>query len=232
MQCCLRSLQQNLDAHGRDLRFALACGTSKTIMTDANAGMALLDIVAARRGHFRLESGHHSALWLDLDPLFANPRQVAPLVNALANALRPHNVSAVCGPLLGGAFLAQLVAHALDLTFCFTERVMRPNNSGLYPAQYKLASAFAKSISGKRVAIVDDVMSAGSALRGTFLELQAHAAKPSVAGALLVLGTTGFDFFVEQDVPVEALAKEDYDLWLPAECPQCRDGVKLEDVAA
>jgi len=145
-------------------------------MTDAEPATALLDIVSARRGHFKLESGHHSGLWLDLDALFANPRQVGPLVSALANALRPHNVSAVCGPLLGGAFLAQLVAQALDLTFCFTERVIPRNKTELYPALYKLPAAFAKSISGKRVAIVDDVMSAGSALRGTFMELQAHDA--------------------------------------------------------
>lgn len=214
------------------LRFDGAYGTSKTLMTDANSGTALLDIVTARRGHFRLESGHHSGLWLDLDPLFANPQQIAPLVNGLANALRPHNVSVICGPLLGGAFLAQLVAHALNLTFCFTERVMPPNGSGLYRAHYRLPPAFAKSIEGKRVAIVDDVMSAGSALRGTFLELQTHAAKPVVAGALLVLGTTGLDFFSEQDVPVEAMAKEAYDLWLPVECPQCHAGVKVENVAA
>jgi orotate phosphoribosyltransferase len=32
---------------------------------------AFLDLVAARHGHFRLESGHHGRLWLDLDSLFA-----------------------------------------------------------------------------------------------------------------------------------------------------------------
>src|SRR5882672_6929534 len=74
---------------------------------------AFLELVSGRRGHFRLESGHHSALWLDLDPLFAEPLRIEPLVATLTNALRPHDVAVVCGPLLGGAFLAQLVAHAL-----------------------------------------------------------------------------------------------------------------------
>jgi len=201
-------------------------------MTGGNSGTALLDIVAARRGHFRLESGHHSSLWLDLDPLFSNPQQITPLVNALAIAIRPHQVSAVCGPLLGGAFLAQLVAHELDLTFCFTERVMPPDNSGLYPADYRLPSSFTQSISGKRVAIVDDVMSAGSALRGTFSELQAHGAEPVVAGALLVLGTAGLKFFAEKGLTVEALAREHYDIWLPEECPLCEAGTTIEDVSA
>ena len=203
-------------------------------MSETNAA-AFLNLVAARRGHFRLESGHHSALWLDLDALFAAPRRIAPFVAALASTLRPHAVSAVCGPLLGGAFLAQLVAHALDIEFCFTERVMPADPAhiaGLYQARYVLPPAFAAGMGGKRVAIVDDVMSAGSALRGTYSELQAHAAIPVVAGALLVLGSTGARFFAEHGVAVEAVSRENYDLWLPAECPLCAAGLALEDVAA
>ena len=203
-------------------------------MTETNAA-AFLNLVAGRRGHFRLESGHHSALWLDLDALFAQPRLIAPFVAALADALRSHAVSVVCGPLLGGAFLAQLVAHELDVEFCFTERVMPADASrieGLYPARYVLSPAFSARVGGKRVAIIDDVMSAGSALRGTYSELKTHAAMPVIAGALLVLGSTGARFFAEQGVAVEAVAREDYDLWLPAECPLCVAGLAIEDVAA
>src|SRR5215218_5708567 len=123
---------------------------------------AFLSLVAGRRGHFRLESGHHGGLWLNLDALFAEPRRIAPFVTALASTIRPHAVSAVCGPLQGGAFLAQLVAHALDVEFWFTERVMPAASSGLYRARYLLPSAFVPRVRDKRVAIVDDVMSAGS----------------------------------------------------------------------
>jgi orotate phosphoribosyltransferase len=200
-------------------------------MSDTTAS-AFLELVAGRRGHFQLESGHHSGLWLDLDPLFAEPRRIAPFVAALTSALRPHDVSAVCGPLLGGAFLAQLVAHALDVEFCFTERVMPAKAFGLYRARYLLPSAFAARLRGKRVAMVDDVMSAGSALRGTYAELQAHGAAPVVAGALLVLGSTGAAFFAEHGVAVEAVDRDDYDLWLPADCPLCAASMPIEDVAA
>src|SRR5206468_8123548 len=118
-------------------------------MSDTSAA-TLLELVAGRRGHFRLESGHHSALWLDLDPLFCAPRRIAPFVATLASALRPHAVSAVCGPLLGGAFLAQLVAHALDVEFCFTARVMPAERGGLYRTRYRLPSAFAARVPGTR----------------------------------------------------------------------------------
>ena len=192
---------------------------------------SLLELVAGRRGHFRLESGHHGELWFDLDALFAEPRRVAPFVTALADSIRPHDVSIVCGPLLGGAFLAQLIAHALGAEFCFTERLMPANATGLYRARYVLPPAFAERVRGKRVAMVDDVMSAGSALGGTFTELKVHAAQPVVAGALLVLGVAGADHFKTLGIPVEAVARERYDLWLPESCPLCDADVPLEDVA-
>ncbi|MDT4898522.1 MAG: orotate phosphoribosyltransferase [Acidobacteriota bacterium] len=193
---------------------------------------AFLELVAGRRGHFRLESGHHSGLWLDLDPLFAEPHRINPFVIALTSALRPYGVAAICGPLLGGAFLAQLVAHALNVEFCFTERVMPPHTAGLYRASYRLPPAFAARLAGKRVAMVDDVMSAGSALRGTYAELQAHSGVPVVAGALLVLGSKGAGFFKQRGVAVEAVARDEFDLWSPDDCPLCASGLPLEDVAA
>jgi orotate phosphoribosyltransferase len=84
-------------------------------------------------------------------------------------------------------------------------------------------------VRGRRMAIVDDVMSAGSALRGTHAELIAHGAEPVVVGALLVLGSAGADFFDQQGVPVASVGREEYPLWDPASCPLCAGAVPLED---
>lgn len=197
---------------------------------DELTATSFFELTAGRRGHFQLESGHHSELWFDLDTLFALPRRIDPFVRQLTELLRRYNAAAVCGPLLGGAFLAQLVAQALDVEFCFTERVLPTNATGLYQASYRLPHAFRASVRGRRIAMVDDVMSAGSALRGTYSELQAHGATPVVAGALMVLGNTGADFFAEQQVAVAAVIRESYSLWLPAECPHCVAGMPLENV--
>lgn len=199
-------------------------------MTDTDLP-AFLALVSGRRGHFRLESGHHGGLWLDLDPLFAEPRRIAPFVERLADALRPYQVELVCGPLLGGAFLAQLVAQTLGAGFCFTERVMPARADGLYQASYRLPASMISRVRGRRIAIVDDVMSAGSALRGTYLELQSHGGEPVAAGALLVLGDVGASWFAERGVPVEAVARDEYRMWAPAQCPLCSSGEPLEDIA-
>ena len=50
--------------------------------------------------------------------LFADSQAIAPFVEALVVQLRGHAVDIVCGPLLGGAFLAQLVAQSLAADFC------------------------------------------------------------------------------------------------------------------
>lgn len=199
-------------------------------MTDANA-TTFLTLVTARRGHFRLESGYHSARWLDLDALFVESRRIAPFVTALVNRIRPYDVAAVCGPLQGGAFLAQLAAQVLDVEFWFTERVMARETDALYTTRYLLPPAVARGVRDKRAAMVDDVMSAGSALRGTLVELRRHGATPVVAGALLVLGSAGNAYFAEQHVAVEAVTRDEYELWRPAECPLCAAEVPLEDVA-
>jgi orotate phosphoribosyltransferase len=200
-------------------------------MSNVTIATSFFELTTARHGHFQLESGYHSELWFNLDALLAVPKLIDPMVTQLAYLLRRHEVSAVCGPLLGGAFLAQLVARKLEAEFIFTERMMPPDAQELFAASYRLPPALAAYVKGRRVAIVDDVMSAGSALRGTYAELRSHAANPVVAGALMVLGNTGAAFFAENGVPVEAVVWEDYSLWLPDDCPHCRAGTPLENVA-
>jgi len=68
-------------------------------------------------------------------------------------------------------------------------------------------------------------------LRGTCNELQNHGAVIAVAGALMVFGTTGADFFHDLGIPVTAVARDEYNLWLPDACLLCRDGQPVENVA-
>jgi len=189
----------------------------------------VLSLASPRRGHFRLESGHHSNLWLDLEGLFVQPPAIRPFVTRLSRALRPHKVAGVCGPLVGGAFLAQMLAAALKVEFFFTERVMPGEGEGLYQALYHLPRAARSRVRDKRVAIVDDAISAGSAVRATYTELQGHGAEPVVIGALLVLGGAASPYFAERGVPIEAVSRVPFDLWVPAECPLCASGQALAD---
>ena len=191
-----------------------------------------LDLIPSRRGHFLLESGYHTDRWLDLDALFVDQRAIAPAVYALAEALRTYDLDAICGPMRGGAFLAQLIAQELGVEFWFTERIAPASIDGMFQVTYPLPPGIAERARGKRVAIVDDVMSAGSALRGTYSEAEKHGAHTIVAGALLVLGSAGADFFRERDIPIESVSRENLDLWQPPECRLCAAGVPLERIVS
>jgi orotate phosphoribosyltransferase len=199
-------------------------------MTDLSAS-AFIELVAGRRGHFGMESGYHSALWLDLDALFAAPKRVRPFVTALAEALRSYRVDAVCGPLLGGAFLAQLVADAIGVEFWYTQRAAHSGTPGLYQARYELPPAFAGRLPDARVALVDDVISAGSSLRATDAVLRQRGVDVVAVGVLLALGHVGATYFHDQAVPVEAVARAEFEMWAPSECPPCAAGVPLESVS-
>ena len=81
---------------------------------------------------------------------------------------------------------------------------------------------------GKRVAIVNDVISAGSAVRGTLADLTACDATPVVIGALAVLGPAAAALAADHGLTLESVASFPFSMWTPGECPLCRSGVALE----
>jgi orotate phosphoribosyltransferase len=189
----------------------------------------ILNSLPARQGHFRLESGYHTDTWLTLDALFVTPRNLAPLVTELADRLRPHTANAICGPLLGGAFLAQAVATALEIDFYFAEPEPRATGAGLFDARYRLPPELRRRVAGARVAVVDDVISAGSSVRAAAEALADAGATTVAIGTILLVGTVARDHFTRLRIPLEALGQRDLALWQPAECPRCRAGIPLED---
>jgi orotate phosphoribosyltransferase len=187
----------------------------------------LLELLSVRRGHFVLESGHHGNLWLDLDLLFLRPANLQPFARDLARRLGGHGIEAVVGPLVGGAFVAQMVAAELDVRFAFAER--RVDDRGV---TYVIPDAFHDHLHGRTVAIVDDAINAGSATRATFAALTVLGAQPVAVGALLILGETALPFFAANRLAVESVARLANDLWEPAACPLCAAGVPLSSPSA
>jgi orotate phosphoribosyltransferase len=188
----------------------------------------LMRLLVARRGHFSLESGHHGDLWLDLELLFLRPRAIQPFAQELARRLSTHTIDAVCGPLVEGAFVAQLVAAELDVEFSYAEPIRHPNRGDLYPVEYRLPRALRRTVRGKSVAIVNDVINAGSAVGGTFGDLEACGAKPVAIGTLLVLGPWSARFAGDKGIPLECLATLPNSIWTPSTCPLCADGRPLD----
>jgi orotate phosphoribosyltransferase len=188
-------------------------------------------LLGARHGHFKMESGYHSATWFELGSLFDDPVTVR-LMAELARRLYPHQPDAVCGPMTGGAKLAEMVATELGIDAVTAERFDTPGATGLFPVRYRIAEAQRQKTRGRRIAIVDDAISAGSAVRGTHADLIACGARPVALGALVVFGDAAAKFAADNGLALEAIERVPFDMWRPADCPLCKDGVALDTAAA
>jgi orotate phosphoribosyltransferase len=187
---------------------------------------ALLQAVSATRGHFRYESGHHGDLWLDLDSLFFDAARMRGWAAALARQAAGLRAEIVCGPLTGGAFLAQSIAAELGLGFVHVER--RAEGGAV---QYRIPAPLAAALAGRRVLVVDDAINAGSALGLTLTELLRHGAVPSGIACLLILGEAAGRIAAAQGVKLLALAALERGMWRSEDCPLCAAGVPLQDPA-
>jgi orotate phosphoribosyltransferase len=177
-----------------------------------------------RPGHFDLGTGYHGDVWLDLDALFLRPALLRPHVSWLADRLLGHRVDAVCGPMEGGAFLAQAVADLLETAFLPAHRVPAPRPGEA--AGYRLPRVRG-GIGGWRVAIADDAVNAGTAVQACADQVRDRGAVPAAVAALLFLGQASValamsvPFYAADTIPSQA--------WPAGQCPLCASGTPLTD---
>ena len=178
----------------------------------------VIGLARPRRGHFELGTGYHGDVWLDLDALFLRPARLEPHVEWLAGRL--GQVDAVCGPLEGGAFLALALATRLGVAFLPGYRA--PDEAG----GYRLPGV-SGGIGGWRVALADDAVNAGTAIRACAAELRQRGAEPVAVAALLALGPAQAAVQDTMGLPLYAAGRLDSQAWPAAACPLCASATPL-----
>ncbi len=193
----------------------------------------LAELARPRRGHFDLGTGFHGDVWLDLDALFLRPALLRPHVRSLAGRLREHRADAVCGPMEGGALLAYAIAGELGTPFLAAHRAPAAGQeqagqeqAGQYTAGYRLPRV-PGGISGWRVAIADDAVNAGTAVRACSGLLAGRGAEPVAVAALLSLGPASEAVAEAISVPLYAAGSVRSEAWPAGECPLCARGTPL-----
>jgi orotate phosphoribosyltransferase len=189
----------------------------------------LIELACPRYGHFDLGTGYHGDMWLDLDRLFLRPALLRPQVRVLADRLREHRVDAVCGPAEGGAFLAYALADLLEVVFLPAYRA--PASEAGAGSAYRLAGAgpAGEAIGRRRVAIADDAVNAGTAVRACAGQLREHGAELVAVAALLAVGPAKQIIAAALAVPFYSVDAVPSRAWLPEDCPLCANGVPLTD---
>jgi len=197
----------------------------------------VLGALAAARGHFVYESGHHGDLWLDLDALFVDARRARGWAAALAQRAAGCRPEIVVGPLTGGAFLAQLMAAEMGAKFVFAERGVSEEGA----VRYRIPAPMRGAVSGRRGLLVDDAVNAGSALRSTLADLMDCGAELAGLASLLASRPAGLalgdapparddaasQIARQHGVPFFTLVSLKRGLWAPETCPLCASGAPL-----
>ncbi len=213
----------------------------------------ILALVNARAGHFAYESGHHSDMWLELETLCASPAALDRFVVELAEQIAPYQPAVICGPLVEGAFVALLVAAKLNCRFVYANRHLPggpnpasphqggPNQGGppasseLFPVRYRIPQPLHATVAEQRVVIVNDVISAGSAVRGAYEHLRELQARVVAVAALVTLGdefARWAERCAEPDrLPLVTLLQKPNNIWTPDACPLCARGERLDYLA-
>ncbi len=198
---------------------------------------AIFSLVRGRRGHFLYESGYHGDVWFDLEMLCLRPKALRHYIAQLAAILSRYHPEVVCGPLVEGAFIGLLVAQELQCRFVYANRLPDSDNPNrlttpaLFPVRYRIPESLHGSVRNKRVAIVNDMISAGSAVRGAFLHLKELGADVPVVASLMLAGEGFRSFASEHNLKLETLAEFPSNLWTTNECPLCVNGEPLESLA-
>lgn len=193
--------------------------------------LPLTALLAGRRGHFEMESGYHTDQWFELDRLFTDRERLRPFVRDLAQQLAVHRPEVICGPETGGAILAVMIAEELHLPAVPAARFEPPDARGFFPIKYQIPAAHRAAVRHQRVALVDDAISAGSAIRGSHADLLGADARPVAVGALFVFGDDALHFAAAQNLGLEAIARLPSNLWPPDACPLCQARTPLEKIS-
>ncbi len=166
---------------------------------------------ALLRGHFRLTSGLHSAVYLQSALVLQYPDEARRLGAALAARFPGLDASAVVAPALGGILVAHEVARALGVRGVFTERE---------DGRMTLRRGFA--LDGKeRCLVVEDVVTTGGSTREVVACVEATGAAVVGVGALIDR-SGGAARFAQRFEALLHLAVPNYQ---PEACLMCREGL-------
>ncbi|MBI2042046.1 MAG: orotate phosphoribosyltransferase [Candidatus Nealsonbacteria bacterium] len=177
-------------------------------------------------GHFELTSGRHAEKYLDKAIVLAHTTECCDICWQIAQEVGMHyiDVEAVVGPAYGGIILSHNVARALE-DFCgevlalFTEKDKQ--------GKQVLKRGYKKLLAGKKVLIVDDILTTGGSIKQVIKEVE--DAGGQVMAVAVICNREGVTSKDIGGYPLFSLWNTNIESWESDNCPLCKENIPLED---
>jgi orotate phosphoribosyltransferase len=173
--------------------------------------------------HIVYTSGKHGAAYVNKDAIYPFTAAVSALCKEIADHFRGSAIEAVAAPAIGGVILSQWVAHHLKSEMCTPIAVYAEKTAA---GAFEFRRGYDHLLSGRRVLVVEDVLTTGDSLRdvcravtaagGTIVAAAALCNRGAVTARALAVTS---ELFALIDLPLEA--------WDEGECPLCARGVPI-----
>ncbi len=189
--------------------------------------MAILDKVGAiiTNSHFRYTSGLHGSAYINKDAVYPHTAKTSLLCRALAEpfSVLGYPVEVVIGPAIGGVILSQRTADRLS-------EIQGDQVLSVYAEKegdtFVIKRGYDKLIAGKRVLVVEDVLTTGGSARKV---IEAVRAVGGIVIGLSVLCNRGGVTVADVGDPprLNALMNLKLETYEPSTCPLCAQGIPI-----
>ena len=172
--------------------------------------------------HFVYASGEHGPDYVNKDALYPHTEMASRIGLAIAERFVNQDIDVVVGPEKGGIILSQWVAYHLSQ---LTERkVLSVYAEKGAEDNFVLKRGYDKLIYGKKVLVVEDVLTTGGSGRQVVAAVRACGGKVEACHAICNRGGVKV---TDIGVPVYALVDISLDTYEEESCPLCTKGKPL-----
>lgn len=173
--------------------------------------------------HFVYKSGKHGSGYIDPDRILPSMGSMQRYCRSLATPFMKDNVDVVVAPAVGGIVLAVLTASWLGNWFVREVGAVWADKDG---DTYSFERAgFDEQVTKRRVLVVDDLLTAGTSIKGTIAAIAPY--HPQIVGAAVLVnrgGVTAEDLGVPR---LESLASVDFEAVDSGQCQLCKQRVPI-----
>ena len=144
--------------------------------------------------HIVYTSGRHGTVYVNKDAVYPHTAETSRLCRAIAEQFADNGVEAVIGPTIGGVILSQWTAHHLtkmtghEVLGVYADKNRQPRPAGGHENIIIVRDSFHPLIAGKRILVVDDVLTTGATLSECARVLRAAGAESVCAATLAKAG--------------------------------------------